>query len=307
MNKQCHKQQEPANITLKVVSIFIVALIISLGCNPVLADKPRITSDIEITPSYKLSPGEKKAISHSASRILKHVDQAREAIAAKRYMDAQKNAEKALLLINIIEHAMPEYAVKAKIEAGDLTYSDVENIKPPTVSIYDELEKREILTPVKEAKKDEAEKADLPLPVDVELVATKAELNIADAKVSLEKAKKNLEEKNYKVADTDLRTVQTDVILTYAKVDLPLTTARKNLLIAKSLVDNGDFEEAEFALNVATDALERYEGSVGEHRGKEAKELREEINKFSKQLSQDPAAASNKLEECWIKILDWFE
>jgi hypothetical protein len=312
MKKHFQKNGETARVKFNLMTVFLGALVITaLATNPVLADKPRITSDIKVAPAYELSADEQKAISHSASRILKHADQARDALAEKSYKDAEKNVDQALRLVEIIENVMPDYKVKAEIEAGDLTYSDEENVKPATVTIYEELEKREILTPVKEAKQKEAEKKaekeNLSLPVDIDLVSTKAELNVAAAKASLEEAKKNLKDKKYKAADTDLRSLQTDVILTYAEVDLPLTTARKNLVIAKNLVDSGDFREAEFVLNVATDALERYEESVGEHRAKESKELRDEINKLSKKLSQDPEASSNKLEEWWNKILEWFE
>ena len=288
-----------------------IVLIMALALTAAARD-PRITSDITVTPTVKLTADENRAVSHAAARILKHINQARVAIEQSEPKTAQGHVDKALTLVQIVERAMPDYTVEAKIQVDDLVYTDKESVKPLTVPIFDELEKVQVLAPIKVAKEEEAIRAQETLggqavPVEVELVNTRADLNVQLAKKGLEKAQTALTDNQVKEADRALVHIQTGVLFRFAEIDLPLETARKNIMLAKTFVEEEQYDEARFAMDVASDALENYEIRAGEHRAAEVKQLREDMNTLAQELDKDQTTSIKKLEGWWDTMIEWFE
>lgn len=292
------------------ITPFAAAAAIALAAASAAAAE-RISSEIEVTPTYELTAEESRHVAHAAARILKHVDQARRALADESHEDAAKNVDQGQRLVAIIEDVMPSYRVTARIATDKREYTDEEVVKPLVVPIYEEIEKVGVLAPVKAAKREEAREqgTGVPVALDVELVNTRAELDVRLAKIGLDEAERALQAEDYDTADTALRTIQTGVTLTYAEVDLPLDLARENLYIAKTLVDQARYDEAKIALEVASEALARYERSVGEARARETEELRAEIDRLAGQITGDdrPDDAANRIESWWDRVRGWFE
>lgn len=280
-----------------------------LGALPVnLYAASRISAEVETKPGAKLSAEESRALSLSAAQILKHVNQARVAIGKKDLKAASQNVEQGLTLVKIINETVPAYKVETKIKAGGLTYVDKEDSKPVIVPVYEELQRVAVMAPIEAAKKaaqKEATAAGVPVAVDVELVHTRTDLNVELAQVGLQAAKDALQKEDSKAADGALATVQTGVIFGYTKVDLPLEKVRENLMVAKALVDSGKAKEARAALEVAGDALEEYEKTAGQNRAKEAKDLRAEMQKLSKDIEANSKGASDKIMDWWDRVRRW--
>jgi hypothetical protein len=175
--------------------------------------------------------------------------------------------------------------------------------------VYEELQRVAVMAPVEAAKKaaqkEAAAAAGVPVAVDVELVHTRTDLNVELAHAGLQAAKDALQKEDSKAADGALATVQTGVIFGYTKVDLPLEKVRENLMVAKALVDSGKAKEARAALEVAGDALEDYEKTVGRNRAKEAKDLRAEMLKLGMDIEANSKGASEKILDWWDRVRKW--
>jgi hypothetical protein len=166
------------------------------------------------------------------------------------------------------------------------------------------------MAPVEAAKKDaqkEASKSGVPVAVDVELIHTRADLNVELAREGLQAAKDSIQKDDPKTADNALASIQTGVILNYAKMDLPLEKVRENLILAKDLVEAGKNKEAKAALDVAGDALTEYEKGAGANRASESKALRGEIQKLSQDIENNSKGAADQIMGWWDKVRKWLQ
>lgn len=298
--------------------------------------KPRISTEISTTAKNEMTPLERRNVSIAAGRILKHVHQARVAVAAKDAKTALEQVAKGLTLVDIIEKVRPTYEVAAKITAGDLVYEDKDEVQALVIPLYEELDDVIVIHPVAQEQKSAAaaadktgskpsgkkagtetgkttakkgdEKTEPAFVGDAELEYTSVKLNIALAKAGLKAARKTLEgdkDVKFDLADTALAAVQRSVIFEFVEVDEPLQRARTNLGIAKSLLDGGKWKTAQAALKVASDSLQSYGDGVAEHRSKEVTALKKEIDELiakEKQLEK----AAEKVQGWWDRISKWF-
>jgi len=284
--------------------LWLGALLSALAVN--LYAGSRITAEVQTRPAAKLNAEESRALSLAAAEILKHVNEARMAIGKKDMKAAGAHVDQGLVLVKIINETVPTFQVETTIKAGQLNYVDKENSKLPIVPIYDELQRVSVMAPVEAAKK-EASKSGVPVAVDVELIHTRADLNVDLAREGLQAAKDSIQKDDSRTADNALASIQTGVIFNYAKMDLPLEKIRENLLLAKNLVDVGKNKEAKAALDVAGDALMDYEKGAGVSRASESKALREEIQKLSQDIEKNSKGAADQIMGWWDKVRKWLQ
>jgi YfdX protein len=298
-------------IILRVIGV-AVGLFLAVPGSALLAHADaRITADTKVERlGPPLTDEEMRTISFSAGRILKHVDQARQAIAKKDKSTAITQIDKGLTLAKIIEQSIPPTTVKSTIKAGTLEYWDEDKVKSLTVPIYQELDTISILKPVVAAKK-KAAKADTAAKntsatEQVEEVAesyTGITLNVADAKAHLETAKAALTEGHLDMASKDLATIQEEVTVVYAGERGPLAHAREDLALTQIYMDQGLRKQAQLALTDASASLSRYEKSSGTHQA-DVKTLQAEIAALSKELDQ---STEGPLEKVKTKIMGWWD
>lgn len=288
----------------------------------------RITSSVDVQPAAKrMTAAESREVSFAAGRILKHVAQAREAIQTKKTDDARHHVDQGLKLIDIINTVVPHYTVKTEIKAGELVYEDDDDVAPQWVTVFDELEHRDVITPVSTAKNEAEQKkttdsapkgngvknAGLVVAhADVEYSALKLNVHLADR--LLHSAKKALTENETEPADLALLTIQASgVVLEYDEIDLPLEEAADNLKIAEADMKSGNHEGAKAALLLAMDELEAYEQLAGPSRSKEVKAMHEEMNKLALKLTaeeispEDRKKLASEISTWWDKLSDWFK
>ncbi len=296
-----------------VFSSILVCLIAGLFASQVLAAKPRIESKVTVEPKQELTASENASLSRAAGRILLHVDDARKAIKNNNKEKAVSHIEKGSILVRIIEESSPDYEVKAIIKSGGLTYEDVRKHRQLFVPVYEELDEVSALGAVLVAKREQAKKVESTVPViqDVRLRYTRAELNIALAKLGLEHAKKALNADQVEKANEVLAAIQTGVVLNYAEIDLPLEEARRNLLLAQGMAAHNELKEARAALEEASEALEEYEKNVGESRGEKVKVVRGEIQELASTIeskqekNKDSNSLKEQIEGWWNSVTEW--
>jgi hypothetical protein len=284
-----------------------LGLLCALSCCSVGRAADRITSSVDVKSKAKLNGAERRSISLAGSRILRHVDQARDAIAKNDKAAALENVDKGLTLVGIIEKAAPMYRVKVDIKAGDQVYHDEDNVRPYYVWLYDELDKVDLVGPLVRARSERAKKkppGEVVKSTDLEFTAIK--LDLALARSAMETAKKDLNEGKLQEAGAALRTIQTGVIFEFDAVDLPLTRAADNLKLAEYALSDGYTNEAEAALRSASAALKEYEKGAGEAHSKEAQKLHKEIDQLTMSLHQNPEHAKSTISGWWDRVVDWF-
>ncbi len=288
-----------------------LALVIT-GASTAVQATDRITADVKLVPSGQaLSDAEQRAVSFAAGRVLKHVDQARQALAKQDKPMALAQIEKGLSLVTIIEQTIPPVHVTATINAGTLHYQDEDQVKRLVVPIYQELDSVSIVEPVVAAKKAAASKDNTPTHKttarekveELEENYTSVTLNVEEAKAHLVNAKEALTKGRFDAAAKDLSTIQAGVTLVYAVESRPLAQVREDLVLAQMYLDDQRFKQAEQALKDAGELVSRYEKAGGRHQD-EARALRDEMADLGKELAQEKQGSMEKVKE---KLMGWWD
>jgi len=105
----------------------------------------RIVMQETVRSEAPLSASERRALSHTAVRVLEHALRARRAIEADLKEEALHNIEQALVLVEIIDNATPVEKVEARIQSGDILYVEEKTVKNLLVPVYSQQEKRAVL------------------------------------------------------------------------------------------------------------------------------------------------------------------
>lgn len=281
---------------------------------------PRISSSVDAQPRVVLSDEEAKEVSFAAGRVLKHVVQARDAIREGNTDEASAHVKQGLKLIAIIDNVLPSYSVKTVIKSGEFAYSDEEDVAPRYVTLFDELERRDVLSPIVQAKretqraqqKDQAAEGDAKAAPETlaishaDILYSTAKLDLVIARQMLAQAGLRLNEGRIDEAEKALLAVQSGaVLLEYEEIDLPLEEAADNLKLAEIEMQEGRHADAKAALDVAVDQLKRYEALVGENRGAEVKSLHEEISKLTEELASGEISQGAQQQHS-VRISDWW-
>jgi hypothetical protein len=273
----------------------------------------RLTADTKLERiGQPLTDEEMRAVSFSAGRILKHVDQAIQAIAKQDKNTALMQIDKGLTLAGIIEQSLPLTTVKSTIKSGKLQYSDEDKVRPLTVPIYQELDTVSILEPVVAAKKAAVAKdGKASAKGRVEEVGEsyiRITLNVADAKAYLETAKDELAKGHFDAASRNLQAIQEKVTVMYAGERGPLAEAREDLALAHIDIDQGFRKEAQVALTDASESLSRYEKSGGKHQA-DVKTMQTEIAALTAELDKTNEGSKEKAKGTimgwWDRVKGW--
>lgn len=295
---------------------------------PTKEQRPRITSKVETEAVTALSDEEAKDISFAAGRILKHVIQARDALRQTNLEHATVHVKQGVKLVAIVESVLPRYSVKTEITSGELTYSDEDDVTPRYVTLFDELERRDIISPVLQVQKQSkgprqknqpgqpaSKEAPGALAISrAEIAYSTATLDIVLTRHLLALARQNLAEGKVTEADEALLAIQSEAVLfEFEEIDLPLEEAADNLKLAEIEMREGRYAEAKAALQVAVDQLKNYEELVGENQGAEVQMLHQEIAKLAAELESgnvsqaDQQKHASRISGWWRRATKWFK
>ncbi|HXH14291.1 MAG TPA: YfdX family protein [Alphaproteobacteria bacterium] len=242
--------------------------------------------------------------------------------------------DQGLTLVRIIEDAVPTYRVTARIQTGDTTYKDQEQVKQLMVPMYAELEKVTLMAPLMAAKKEAArsggtahpsrsgkqaqpscaeqaspssQAAMTPVVAGVEAHSTRIMLDVSAAEGHLQAAKRALNEDRYKAADGALAALQRGVTFAFVEVDLPLLRARENLMLAKTQMKAGEVQDAWATLEAAAQALETYAQQADKARASQVQSLQQEIENYAQQLPQQGQPTKRKSQQAAEQIDEWWD
>jgi hypothetical protein len=200
--------------------------------------------------------------------------------------------------------------------------ADLENVEAQAkgstmIPVYQEFVSVSILAPVQTEQNVRRSKAQssstAKVPVnggnnavahEVSGIYTSVVVNTTVAKNSLAAAKAALSRGDLHTADSALADVQEGVQIRSDKADMPLEQARENLVLARASARNGKYEKAQVALRTASQALSEYADEGGPH-ANEARALREEIDKYCRNLQQNHMDAVAKINRWWNTTAEW--
>ncbi|MEO8429411.1 MAG: YfdX family protein [Verrucomicrobiota bacterium] len=284
-----------------------------------------ITSKVDVTPPTKQFSGDEwRAISLSAGRVLKHVDQALDALADKQTNTATANIEKGLTLVKIVQGTLPPTIVKTEIKGAGLTYQDEDPIKPAFVPIYREYDQVDVVSSVTAQKQQAAAPPAKPADAKGAAAAPKSalapqytyagfdytgiKLNLRLAKRDLLLAQDLIKQGDGKAATLALQDIQSSgVIFEFSTTREPLVRAMDNLRLAESELKNKHPDQAKTALAGAVDALKNYEKMASDSRSKEVAKMHNEVDEVAKNIAgQKEETFSKMISGWWDKCLGWF-
>jgi len=313
--------------SLALATMFVTSSVMAVESNPKEA-VAKISSEVGIQfPKRTLTAQEQRSISLAASRILKHVDSARQAILRKNTKTAEQNVAKAQKLVWIIDRTEPATVVKTEIQSGDETYKDVDHVRPAWITLSDEVNLVDVITPIVSAKAESKGNTPQALPSGkiqssenpataaapevaysgVELSAVQFNLNLARGK--LERAAQDLKAGEAEDADAALATIQADgVLFSTASADLPLQRASENLDQARWELDHGKGKLAKTLLKAASEALAQHVALLGDKDSKPVVEVQKQIDALAKTLDSTERRVARHMLLDWIdKIENLFE
>jgi hypothetical protein len=303
---------EKGEVSMKPIKLLIAVMfgVTALMTLPIMADDV-ISSSVNVTPPpTKLNSDEWRSMSLAGNRVLKHTNEALTALADKKNDEALTNISQGLLLVQIIDAALPASTVTTDIKSGTLSYTDNDPLKPAFVPIYREYDTVDVLSPVVEQKQAKAaQSAAVPDVTYAGFDYSGVKLDLRLANRDLQSAQDLIKQGDTKAATAALQDIlATGVIFQFSSVDEPLVRAMDNLRLAESELKADHPDEAKNALAGASDALKTYEKMTGDTRSKEVKQLYQELDEETKNVAQEkPETFSPKVSGWWGRIHNWMK
>jgi hypothetical protein len=255
--------------------------------------QPTSKTTTKTTTSTTSTTRRKASVASQAANMLVKTDQARKAIAGNNKAEALRDVDQAMAFADQVP----------RTAGGQM------------VPIYQELEEVAVVSPGAVAQTSRAQGyADRPEGApqlepsvrDVTGQYTSISVDMAGAKAHLAAAKAALQKDNFQQADSALAAVQNGVMLTSIESDLPLVRARQNLVLAKTMAQQGRAADAAPSLKAAADALQEYENTPGVQHASEAEQLRQEINSNLTSITGNSPDAVSKINGWSNQLSAWF-
>ena len=134
---------------------------------------------------------------------------------------------------------------------------------------------------------------------------TSVAVDLKKSGTRIEAAQTALKDNNKQAAIDTLASIGSDFVVSSVETDVPLLTARENLIIAKNALAAHHDKQAQDAVVAASNALARYSKSVGRHAG-DAKSLSDQLAQIASNLGADRTHSENALTDWWSRVESWF-
>ena len=208
-----------------ITIILVLGIVLSTLISSVPVWAKNIEEEMSVKPVKTLSPEEQAVLSSAATKVLRHIVQARDYIHKKDLSSAVSELRQAHKLIDIIKASVPMVKVKDHIWVAKkhLSYENTEEVVPDIFPIYVSLDEIEDFIPVDKAR------------------------------AHIDKAKEHLKKGNKEGAQEELKLA--DEALIYTEIDLPLSSTEKHVNAAQDYLNKKDSEKADEALKAAEDGV----------------------------------------------------
>lgn len=298
-------------LTLALIASFAVA-------QTALADvASRLQEDVNVIPGRSISPADEDVISSSASRVLHHIDRARDALGRKDGEQAGKELKLADTLLDIIQATMPTTVVKTRVSTSDgkLKYDNTEEIPADVVPIYATLDERadfdavrlpgvrspaqaqaqagKIKPEARPAKATESEAR------DAALYYEELDLPVNDIRHFVSTAQADLAKGRLGEADRDLSDAQASLNFVSVYLPDPLLAARINLERAETHNDAGQKAQAKADLSRAIGQLTEAEQQADPDSQADVKQMLADAQSMQARMDRNEPGLKTDLNGLW--------
>jgi hypothetical protein len=204
-----------------VVVIFVLFFAIS---GTVFAQS--FDENVMFTPDKTITPGQSSILSVAATKVLRHISEARAEIHQNKLDRAKMELVQAERMLAFIDSVRPTEKVRDQIwiAGNQLAYKSEQEVAVNLIPIYTSLDEISGIISVEKAKKH------------------------------IDKAKGYLEQKNKKGAKQELE--EADKALIFTEIDMPLASTNKYVKEAQGYLQKGNARKADEALDAAEDGVQ---------------------------------------------------
>jgi hypothetical protein len=132
---------------------------------------------------------------------------------------------------------------------------------------------------------------------DAQMVNTKAVLDVQQMRNSLEKAASAIGARNYTGAQVDFQNAEQSTFADETVSELPLVTARENLVLARELAKSKDYKGSGFALSHANDALVLYQATAEKMKAARVIKLNAEIGALRAEIAENKPSVATDIKK----------
>ncbi len=301
-------------LTTTVKPITAAVLIATLGAGAILhTAQAAIEEKVSVSQVKTISAQEELAISSAATKVLRHIAQARGDLKNKDGDAAQLQLDKAETLLKIIEASMPVNQVKDRIWVAKkhLEYEDSQEVIPDLVPIYSSLDELVDYMPVKQAKQhvdnakaqlkhNNKQKAIEELnATDAALVYTEIDLPLNVTRQRVASAKADITKGNLEQAEKTLKAAEESVSVISVDIDEPLTVAKSSLWSAIRNYSADAYDKTKADLNDAIHYLQTAAQSADETTRTEAAKLVKQAEELKNKVTSQSAETAKELDHLW--------
>jgi hypothetical protein len=272
---------------MKLLSTLFIGTILSgaVSVVPALAkdaSAPAQANASQSAPSVTdMNSPEYKSMLREASTMMGHVGVANVALLYNLTDEAKNNVQQALTIARKLEGQTIQLNADF-IKFGKLKYRSADGAHHdywlPVMN--DSFAVRNLDSDYLNFKHPNAEEE------DAQMVNTKVVLDVQQVRNSLEKAATAIGAKNYTGAQIALINAEQSTFADETISEVPLVTARENLVLARELAKSKDFVGANFALNHAKDALTEYQKTVEKKKSAQVEKLQTEISGLRTEIAK---------------------
>jgi hypothetical protein len=298
--------------TLKPVTAAVLAATLSAGAiiNTAHAD---VKEKVSVLPVKTITAQDEEVISSAATKVLRHIAQARADLKNEDGDAAKTQLDKAETLLKIIQVSMPVNKVKDRIWVAKkhLEYENSQEIIPDLVPIYSSLDELEDFMPVAQAKqhldkakehlkKKDKQKAKEELDAtDAALVYTEIDLPLSITRQRVASAQADIAKGNLAQAGETLKSAEDSVSFMSVNVDEPLTVAKSSLWSAIRNYSAKAYDQTKADLKNAIKYLQTAAQSADQTTSREAAKLAKEAKALEDKVTSQSAETAKQLDHLW--------
>jgi len=272
--------------------------------------------DVSVTSGKTITAADESVISSAATKVLRHIAQARGDLKDKKLDQAKGELTKAATLIDIIKANVPTWKVKDHIWVAKkhLSYEDTTTVLQDMVPIYASLDDIEALVPVEKtkahvkqaeknlregSKKKGREKLEL---ADEALNYTEIDVPVQFTVEHVKAALDYLGKNDSKKADEALAAAESAVQFVSILVFEPLTGAKKSLYQATKDFAAGEYRAAKRGLKQAETFLKKAARSTDTKTREEATKLEQQAADLANKVEKGGEATKSYITALWRKV-----
>jgi hypothetical protein len=300
----------------KILIICAITTLISWHIFLPAAFADTIKEEVSVIPGETITAADESAISSAATKVLRHIAQARGDLKDNKLDQAKGELNKAATLIDIIKAGVPTWKVKDHIWVAKkhLSYEDTTTVLQDFVPIYASLDDIEALVPVEKTKAHikQAEKKlkegskkkgreELEL-ADEALVYTEIDVPVQFTEEHVNAALDYLGKNDSKKADEALAAAEDGVQFMSILVNEPLAGAKKSLYQATKDFEAGEYSAAKRSLKEAESYLKKAAKSTDTKTREEAKKLEKQAADLANKVEKGGEATRSYITALWHKV-----